>query len=151
MSLAHKLTCVLCVCLSVQFSFTVEVTQVGSAPHFQISDCIVLKTRYSYISCSKCGNARLPAGAGTTSTSQPSPAAAAARPRCCSHSAATAATAAGAVAAEEADAAADIDAGQSICPVHVQAVYRLRSTATGYDLEKVRVMIWHNALGIRNC
>jgi hypothetical protein len=77
----------------------------------------VLKTRYSYITCSKCGNARLPAA--TTSTSVPPPGAAAA------------------VAAEEADAAADIDAGESVCPMHVQAVYRLRTNAAGYSLEKV--------------
>lgn len=103
----------------------------------------VAKTRYSYISCESCGNARLPA-ARNVAVAPPASSndASSGNQHQRSAHAAPAATAApvAAVAAVPSSSAASreegptIFAGEAMCPVHVQLVYRYTPTGTGESL-----------------
>jgi hypothetical protein len=111
----------------------------------------VAKTRYSYISCGSCGNARLPT-ARIAAVAPPASSHDASSGNQHQHSARAApaiATAVAAVAAVPSNPAASgeegatIFAGEAMCPVHVQLVYRYTPTGTGEGLSKVRASDRH--------
>lgn len=124
---------------ALQFSLVAHTSATGSGGDSNCKVVFELKTHYSYITCERCGDVRLPeppAECSTSSTDDEQQTADAAEGPAAPTSPAAAAAAgtrqggrtvvrrlpAAAVAAA---AAGKVRAGESVCPVHLQAVYRL--------------------------
>jgi hypothetical protein len=128
---------------ALQFTLVAQASAAGPGRDSNCTVMIEVKARYSYITCARCGDIRLPkppeqphtssevdgehnTGRDAHSAAPTSPAAAAAAAAAASRKAALAGMfAARRRSADAAAAAGRVSAGEPVCPVHLQVVYRL--------------------------